>query len=225
MPGRPTVAIVHLHRVAVTHALCNHEPVDAISGEVLHVTVQEAGTLAVQHALAVADDGADGGASAGERGAADAGGQRPQVGVALSVGRARVELVGGRELVDGDAVLVGVAGPGTVHEAVGFVLFVLGQHLERTGVEFRVLATRVERGHAANGQQAALMTNLRHQLAQVLEEGEIVRDGVAVGQNPGGVVQVEVDEAGHVVPAAEVQTEQVVAQVVGELFHLEGEWV
>ena len=58
-----------------------------------------------------------------------------------------------------------------------------------------------------------------------VEKGDIVRDGVAIGKHPGGIVEVEVDQAGHVVPAAEIQAEDVLAKVIKEFLDLVGQWV
>src|SRR5207245_11073345 len=59
-----------------------------------------------------------------------------------------------------------------------------------------------------------------NQFAQVLEKLNVVRDGVAIRQHPIGVVEIKVDQAGHVVPAAQVQSDDVIAEVVGKLLHL-----
>ena len=69
------------------------------------------------------------------------------------------------------------------------------------------------------------MADFGHQLAHALEEWNIVGDGVAVGQHPLRVFEIEVDEAGHVIPAAEVEAENVRPQVVDEFFHLIGQRV
>jgi len=45
-------------------------------------------------------------------------------------------------------------------------------------------------------------------------------NGVAIGQDPIGILDVEMDETRHVVPAAEVQADDVIAQVIDELLHL-----
>jgi hypothetical protein len=41
---------------------------------------------------------------------------------------ALVELVGSRKLLHRDLVLIGMSGPCSVHQAVGFVLFVFREH-------------------------------------------------------------------------------------------------
>ena len=50
----------------VLHALGDHQAIDAIGGEIFHVAVEEAGAAAVEHAIAIADYGAHGGARSGE---------------------------------------------------------------------------------------------------------------------------------------------------------------
>ncbi len=85
--------------VAVTHALGDHQPVDAVGREVLHVAVEQARALAVEHAVPVADHGAHRGARAGDSALADAGrraGAGP--GSGLDARRPRPDLVGRREL-------------------------------------------------------------------------------------------------------------------------------
>src|SRR6185295_11663881 len=60
-------------------------------------------------------------------------------------------------------------------------------------------------------------------MAQGLEERHVVRNGVAVGQHPRWIGEREMDEARHVIPAAEIEPEDVVAQMEEKLLHLEGE--
>ena len=60
-------------------------------------------------------------------------------------------------------------------------------------------------------------------VAQVLKERNIVRNGVAIRQHPVRIVKIEVDQARHVIPAPQIQAQDMVAQVVEELFHLERE--
>ena len=68
-----------------------------------------------------------------------------------------------------------------------------------------------------------LVAYLRQKISQILEEGHVVRNSVAVGQHPLGVFEIEMDQAGHVVPAAEIQPKDVVPQIPGELFRLKRE--
>src|SRR5262249_46160223 len=140
--------------------------------------------------------------------------KRTQIWVSFGFHLISLYLVGERELVDGGLVLVRMAGPGAVHAAVGFVLLVLLKYCQCTRIELGVSAVRIELLHAANGKTAADVTNLDQQIAQVLEELHIVRNGVAVGQHPLRIAQVEVYERCHVIPAAEVETQNVIAQVV-----------
>ena len=115
-----------------------------------------------------------------------------------------------------------MARPGPVHALAGLVLLVLFEHLERPRVQRRVLPAGIEGGHPADGQDPPLVADLGHDLAQRLEEGHVVWDGVAVGQHPGGVGEREVDQARHVVPAPQVEGHDVVPKVVDELLHLKG---
>ncbi len=67
------------------------------------------------------------------------------------------------------------------------------------------------------------MADPDHEVAHALEERHVVGNGVAVGQHPARVLERVVDQARHVVPAAQVQAQDVVAQRVEELLHLVGE--
>src|SRR5438067_12434567 len=98
----------------MAHALRDHQAVDAVSSEVFHVAIEQAGALAVEDAIAIANHSANGSASPVERLAANAGGHGPQIRVAILAGLAALKLVGIRELVHRDLVLVGVAGPGPI---------------------------------------------------------------------------------------------------------------
>ncbi len=70
-----------------------------------------------------------------------------------------------------------------------------------------------------------LVANLRQKVAQILEERDVVRNGVAIGENPLRIFQIEMDQAGHVVPAPEIQAHDVVAKIPRKLFHLIREWM
>ena len=106
--------------LVVVHPLGDHEAVDAVGREVFHVAVEEAGSFAGDDAVAVADDAADGVAGALEGPAAAFDG-RAEIGAALGAGGALVDLVGVGELTHRDLVLIGMAGPGAVHEGGGLV--------------------------------------------------------------------------------------------------------
>jgi hypothetical protein len=95
-----------------------------------------------------------------------------------------------------------VAGPRTIHQAVGFVLLVFLEEFQSTFVQFRISAAGIKRGHAAYRVSSVLVANLRQECAELLEKRHIVRDGIAVRQNPIGVFEHEVGQRGHVVPAA-----------------------
>ena len=62
-----------------------------------------------------------------------------------------------------------------------------------------------ERGHAPDRQRAAAMTDVDDAAADVLEERDVMRDRVAVRQDPRGIRQLELEQAGHIVPPPEVE--------------------
>ena len=115
--------------------------------------------------------------------------------------------------------------PRAVHERVGFVLLVFRKDFQRARVQFRVFPARIERRHAADGQHAMLVADLRNEIAQILEESHVVRNRVAVREHPFGIFQIEMDQAGHVVPAAEIQAQDVLPEIPGKLLHLKSERV
>ena len=115
--------------------------------------------------------------------------------------------------------------PRAIHAANGLVLLVLLENLKCPTIEFGVSSARIQRGHPANCQHAALVANLRHQLPQILEERDIVWNGIAVRQHPIGIGQIEINQTRHVVPTPEVQSQDVVTQVVEKFLHLERERV
>ncbi len=190
---RLSVLVENVNRARVLHALRNHQPVNAIGGQIFHVAVQQARAPAVQYAVTVADYGANRCTRAHQRALPDARWQRAQVGMRIGILRAGFELIRSRELRDRDFVLVGMAGPRAIHQAGRLILFVLGKDRKGPRIELRIVAARIKRGHAADGQHAVFVADLRHQRAQILEKGHVVRNGVAIRQNPFRVFQVEVD--------------------------------
>src|SRR5579872_1202172 len=105
-----------------------------------------------------------------ERRRADALRRRPEIGRWVDVFRTLLHLIRKRKLRDRDLVLIGMPGPRAVHQTIGFIFLVTLEYVERSRVEFGVLAVRIECGHAADREHAVLMTNLRNQRAQTLEE-------------------------------------------------------
>src|SRR5208283_2403512 len=91
---------------------------------------------------------------------------------------------------------------------------------QRSCMQLWIFAAGIQRSHSTDGQRTALAANLGDQAAQGLEERHVVRDRIAVGQHERGVVQVEMTQACQVIPAAEVQPDDMVTQVVEELLHL-----
>src|SRR5437773_1586339 len=63
--NRRASLIEDFHFVGMLHALGDHQPVDAVGGEIFHVAIKETRTLAVEHAVAVANDGPNCGARSG----------------------------------------------------------------------------------------------------------------------------------------------------------------
>ena len=55
------------------------------------------------------------------------------------------------------------------------------------------------------------------------KKGNVVRNGIAIGEHPLGLLDIEMNEAGHVIPASEIEAEKVIAEDVGEFLHLIGE--
>src|SRR6266704_1599477 len=86
----------------VQDALGDHVAIDAVGGQVFHVAVEQAGALAVQHAVAVANHGAPGRPGSVERALAHALGAGSQVFVNVRVLAPRLDLVVVGELSDGD---------------------------------------------------------------------------------------------------------------------------
>ena len=104
----------------------------------------------------------------------------------------------------GNLVLIRMSGPCAVHQTTRFILFVFSEHAERTFVQLGIGPARIQRRHAANRQNPVLMTRLSQRLAQILEKRHVVRNRVSIRQDPLSVLKVEVDQTGHVVPAAEI---------------------
>ena len=153
------------HLDLVHGALGDHVAVDPISRQVFHVTVEQAGPLAIEDTVAIADHGPNGVAGALQGPLANPLWARSQVLVDIGVFAAGLKLVRVGELVDGDLVLVRVAGPRPVHQAVRLVFLVLLEHLEGARVQLDILAAGVQRRHAADRQHPPLVAHLRHHLA------------------------------------------------------------
>ncbi len=208
---------------AVEDALGDHEAVDAIGGEILHVAIEEAGAAPHENPLTIADGGADGGARALEGTLAPGIGAGAQGGMQRRSGGAARKLIWEGKLANSDLVLIGMAGPCAVHAASGLVVLILLEGGEGAGVKCWVFAAGIESSHTADGQQPMLVAEFGKKGAEILKKGDVVGDGIAVRKDPGGVHQIEMDEAGHVIPAAEIQAEEVIAQMEGEFLELVGE--
>src|SRR5687768_9288179 len=111
----------------MSHALCDHQAIDAIGGEVFHVTVEQTRAFTVQHAVAITNDGADRRARSAFADAADSFRGWTEIGLRRRVGFSRLHLVWKRKLLHRDLVLVRMTGPRAVHQTVRFILFVRGE--------------------------------------------------------------------------------------------------
>src|ERR1700734_683483 len=58
--------------ISVAYTLRDHQAVDTIRGEIFHIAVEQAGSAAVEHAVAIANHGANRGARSGKSSLADA---------------------------------------------------------------------------------------------------------------------------------------------------------
>src|SRR5829696_3845770 len=163
---------------AVTNSLCNHQTIDAVRRKIFHITIKQAGALAVEHAIAITDDRADRRARSVGSNLADSFRSGPQIRMRRCCGFACVKLIRKRELLHRDLVLIGMSGPGPIHKAVGLVLLVFGEHAKRPRVQFWISAAGVKSRHAANRQYSVFVTSLSQQLAQILKERHVVRNRV-----------------------------------------------
>ena len=220
MSNRRAVFIHNLDVGGMPHALRNHQAINPIGRQVLHVAIEQTRAFTVQHPVAIANHRSNRRARSRQSALAHSSWQRPQLRMRIGVCRPRLQLVRNKELAHRDFVLVGMPRPRAIHQRIRFVFLVLGQNLQRSRVQFRVFAARIERGHAADRQHPVLVANPRHQVAQILEKGHVVWNRVAIGQHPLRIFQIEVNQAGHVVPAAQIQAENVITQIPGKLFHL-----
>jgi hypothetical protein len=103
-------------------------------------SVEQAGPTAIEDAVAIANYGANRGARAGESSLADTRGSGAKVRVRVLVGRPCLQLIGSRELLHGDFVLIGVTGPCAVHQRHGFVFLVFFKDGQGACVEFGIFA-------------------------------------------------------------------------------------
>ena len=100
-------------------------------------------------------------------------------------------------------------------QLVGFDLFEHGRVL---GL---VVLDRDERRHASHSERAALVRGFAEQLGVAVEEVLVHADLLAVRHDPVAVRVERLDAAEDVVPAAAVEADDVVAQLVEDLVHLE----
>ena len=223
MKNRHASLIKNFDLVRVLHALGDHQPVNAIRGEIFHVAIEETRALAVENAVAIANDRSNRGAGSRQRASSDSRWHRTKVGMRTGVRPTCLKLIRGKELAHGDFVLIGMPRPRAVHQRISFVLLVFGEGFQRARVQLRILAAGKKSGHAANSEHAVFMANLGDEVAQILEERHVVRNGVAIRKHPLRILEIEMNQAGHVVPAAKIQAHDVVAKIPGKLFHLKSE--
>src|SRR5919108_1380540 len=124
------VVVQNFDLTRMAHALRDHQAINPIGREVLHVAVEQARALAIQQAVPIADDCSNRRTCTCQGALTDSGRQWPQIRMGIGIRRSRLHLVRNGELAYRNSVLVGMAGPRAVHQRSGFVLFVFGQHFQ-----------------------------------------------------------------------------------------------
>src|SRR5258708_36696999 len=104
----------------VLDVMRNHQSVNAVSGEVLHVAVEKTCPAAVQHAIAIANHGPDGRASAGQRPFANAGWNPAEPQMRVRVFWACRALIRRRELGNRDFFFIRMTVPRAIHKTPSF---------------------------------------------------------------------------------------------------------
>src|SRR5262249_54568715 len=148
--------------------------------------------------IAIANHGTNRRPCAAEGAFPDASRFGTQVWIPLTYRFVRLDLVRKWELIDCDLVLVGMSGPRSVESTIGLIFLIFFKNRQRTRIQFRICAIWIQGRHAANSEGATSMADRDQQVAEILEEGNVMRNGVAVRENPFGIVEVEMDERGHV---------------------------
>ena len=115
-----------------------------------------------------------------------------------------------------------VRDPGAVVAVAGLALLVGAHARERLVVRRGVVLDRDLRRHAAHRESAAAMAALDHELRVRAQEMRGHRHAAAVGQHELRPVAEFLDEAEDVVPAAAVEPDDPVAELVQDLVDLEG---
>ncbi len=187
--------VVHdLRLIAMFHALRDHQAIDAIGSQIFHITVEQTCTSAIENSVAITDHRPNCSAGSTETSFADMGWFRAEIGIALAHCFVRLNLIWKWELIDSNLVLIRVSSPCPIEAAIGFVLFVFLEHGKRSSIQFGIRAVGIECRHAANGERSAAVANRDQKVPQVLKEGHVMRNGVAVGQNPLGITEIEVNQ-------------------------------
>src|SRR5271170_2021534 len=117
---------------------------------------------------------------------------------------------------------VGMGDPGAVMAIAGLALLVRADLRKRGLVRRRIALDRNLRGHAAHRERAATMAGLDQQQGISLEERLAHRHVGAIGRQKGRVFAKALDERENIIPAAAVEADDVVPQLVEDLVHLEG---
>src|SRR5437762_8858179 len=134
----------------MSHALRNHQTIDAVGGEIFHVAVEQTRAFAIEYTVAITDDSADRRARSARCDLSNSFWNRTKIWLRLRVRLTHMNLIWERELLHCDLVLIGMSGPGTIHQTVGFVLLVFGEHAECAFIQFGIGAAGIKSRHTTN---------------------------------------------------------------------------
>src|ERR1700722_4401633 len=173
------LSVVPIHLDLMLYALRDHQTIDAVGCQVLHVAVEQTGALPIEHAVSITNYSSHRRSCSCQRDFAHALWNRTQIRFSISeIGPLR-NLIRIRKLRHRDFVLVWMPRPCSIHQATSFILLVLLENFHGALVQFLVGAAGKKRGHSANREGSMLMANLRHQSAEVLEECHVMRDSIS----------------------------------------------
>src|SRR5271170_5704803 len=102
--------------VTMPHSLRDHQAIDAVCGQIFHVTIEQARSTPAKNSLAITNHGAHSGTRAGDSSLADSRRQGTKLGLRIVALRSSMQLIRSGELLDGNFVLVGMPSPGTIHQ-------------------------------------------------------------------------------------------------------------
>src|SRR5260370_15805308 len=80
------------------HALGDHQAVDAVGSEIFHVAIEKTCAFAIQHSVAIANDGAHRGARSCQSAFSHSRGKRAKIGMRAAVSGARLKLIRSMQL-------------------------------------------------------------------------------------------------------------------------------